>query len=140
MKLACYLAGKTSLQQFDEWFVPAAWNVTPASDPEAADLVGEIYLRVAEYTNGDWDEEELKGLLRPHVNRIPISLQFGTSAKGQSPSSNSSFGSTSSIIDRRRASLRGGTTMKHEGITVTPVLSPPRSPSPAPRLLAMAFG
>ena len=65
--LACYLAGQLSLEQFDEWFVPATWDVDKTGDQATIDLTYEIILRLAEYSNGDCTEAELKRLLRPLV-------------------------------------------------------------------------
>ncbi len=65
--LARYLRGETSLRDFDAWFVPATWEVSQERDPVAHDLTNEIYLRLAEYSNGHWTEAELKDLLRPLV-------------------------------------------------------------------------
>ncbi|MER3437908.1 MAG: hypothetical protein C4346_10140 [Chloroflexota bacterium] len=63
-QLGRYLAGVQTLQELDQWFVPATWHVDPSADPELADLAGEVYLRVAEFTIGHRTEEELKTLLR----------------------------------------------------------------------------
>jgi hypothetical protein len=63
-QLGRYLAGIQTLQEFDQWFVPATWHIDPSSDPDLAGLAGEVYLRVAEFTIGHRTEEELKTLLR----------------------------------------------------------------------------
>ena len=65
--LARYLSGADSLRTFDEWFVPATWDVDRAGDQATIDLTYEIILRLAEYSNGDCTEEQLKDLLRPLV-------------------------------------------------------------------------
>lgn len=64
-QLAKYLAGQSSLSAFQEWFVPRAWNIEKRADPAAVELVHEIDLRLAEFSNGDWTEEELRSKLRP---------------------------------------------------------------------------
>jgi hypothetical protein len=43
--------------------VPAYWNVHHRRDDDLSQIVYEIELRLAEYSNGDWSEDELKGLL-----------------------------------------------------------------------------
>jgi len=62
--LARYLTGELSLAAFQEWFVPATWELDLADDQLRA-LYGGIELALAEYTNGDWTEDELRLLLRP---------------------------------------------------------------------------
>lgn len=62
-RLSQYLAGISSLEAFDRWFVPRTWNVEEAEDPVAYGMIGEIYLRLAEYTRGDRTEDELKAAL-----------------------------------------------------------------------------
>ena len=66
-RLARYLNGETPLRDFDAWFVPATWEVDQAQNPVAHDLTNEIYLRLAEYSNGHWTEPELKDRLRQLV-------------------------------------------------------------------------
>lgn len=65
--LGDYVAGKTSLREFDEWFIPETWDVDRSGDQPLIDLTYEIILRLAEYSNGDCSETELKRLLRPLV-------------------------------------------------------------------------
>jgi site-specific recombinase XerC len=64
-RLARYLSGEASLREFDEWFVPATWDVEKTRDQAAIDLAYEIILRLAEYSDGDCTEVQLKDLLRP---------------------------------------------------------------------------
>jgi len=66
-KLASYLLGEVSLEDFKDWFVPASWNVDHSNNRAAINMVYEIELRLAEYSNGYWSEDELKQLLRPLV-------------------------------------------------------------------------
>jgi hypothetical protein len=58
--LADYTEGKISLQTFQKWFIPVTWDIENRKEPETELLVYEIILRLAEYTNKDWTEEELK--------------------------------------------------------------------------------
>lgn len=55
-RLVGYLAGKETLQSFQEWFIPASWE---SDDPLAAS----VELHLAEFTNGHIDESELKELI-----------------------------------------------------------------------------
>ena len=61
--IARYLAGESTLPQFEESFTSATWNVD--ADEQAQALVGEVQLRLAEFTNGDWTEDELRDHLAP---------------------------------------------------------------------------
>ena len=63
--LARYVAREISLQDFEDWFVPATWDVHRGNDSVAVALVGEIKLRLAEFSGGGWKEEELRELLQP---------------------------------------------------------------------------
>lgn len=63
-ELARYLAGQLSLRRFKKWFVSHTWDIHLSGNPEAADLAHEIGLYLAEFSNRDWSEDELKGQLR----------------------------------------------------------------------------
>lgn len=60
-----YLCGEWSLDEFDEWFVPATLDIDHSNDEAATDLTYEIILRFAEYDRGHRTEAELKDILRP---------------------------------------------------------------------------
>ena len=62
-QLRRYVDGEISLSEFDEWFVPATLDVERWDDPAAEELTWEIFLRIAEYSHGDWTEAELKQML-----------------------------------------------------------------------------
>jgi hypothetical protein len=66
-KLGSYLLGEISLEDFKDWFVPSSWDVDHQNNQAAINMVYEIELRLAEYSNGYWSEDELKPLLRPLV-------------------------------------------------------------------------
>ena len=59
-RVAEYGAGKLSLREFQEWFVPRAWSMDAMNDAPAARLANAIELLLAEFSNGDWSEEELR--------------------------------------------------------------------------------
>ena len=58
-QLARYVDGGSNLNQFEDWFVPATWNI-PKGDVVAIELARDVELRLAEHTNGHWTEIELK--------------------------------------------------------------------------------
>jgi hypothetical protein len=71
-QLARYLTGEISLEVFGDWFVPATWDIDKTGDQPTIDLTYEIILRLAEYSNGDCTEGELKQILRPLVEPAVI--------------------------------------------------------------------
>ncbi len=68
-RLSAYLASEISLQDFEDWFFPKTWDVDKLDDPALLDPVYEIKLNWAEFSNGDWTEEELRSMLRPLVEK-----------------------------------------------------------------------
>jgi hypothetical protein len=70
-QLRRYLSGAMTLRQFTKWL--AARLVVVEKQATAANLAHEIYIRISEYTNGDWTEDELKRLLAPLVTTYVIS-------------------------------------------------------------------
>ena len=65
--LAAYVEGKISLHEFENWFFRKTWDVDKAGDPALIDLVYQIKLNWAEFSNGDWTEVELRDMLSPLV-------------------------------------------------------------------------
>jgi hypothetical protein len=86
-KLASYLFGEISLEDFEDWFVSASWNVNQSKNQAAINIVYEIELRLAEYSDGFRSEVELKNLLRPLVENYQVELapipnfQLGSNAR-----------------------------------------------------------
>lgn len=74
-RLQRYLAREDSLAEFEAWLVPETWDISPQSDRSAHDLATAITLRVAEFTNGDWTEDELRKALEnlPPAAEITLS-------------------------------------------------------------------
>lgn len=72
-RLDWYLRGDMSLAEFEAWLVPAAWDISPQSDSVAHDLAMAITLRIAEFTNGDWTEDELRAELEELRPKITLS-------------------------------------------------------------------
>ncbi len=59
-ELARYLEGQCTLKEFEDWFVPRSWNFNQNSNPSLRNLVAQIELSLAEFSNGDWTENELR--------------------------------------------------------------------------------
>lgn len=72
--LARYLAGEIPLRAFQEWFVPVVWNVEQSGDRAAEELAHETELRLAEFSNGDWTEQELRRKLLPLVECYTVNM------------------------------------------------------------------
>src|SRR5438309_11144421 len=52
-RLARFVSGKSGLQAFTRWFVPATWELDASSDPNgAAALANAIKLHLAEHSSG----------------------------------------------------------------------------------------
>ncbi|MBM4285635.1 MAG: hypothetical protein FJ128_10370 [Deltaproteobacteria bacterium] len=73
-QLARYLVGEISFQEFEDWFVPASWNVVQGKNVAAINIVYEIELWLAEFSDGFWSEAELKEKLFPLVNNYKIDI------------------------------------------------------------------
>lgn len=65
--LVRFLDREISLAEFEDWFVPVAWNIEKTGNREAIELAAEIELRLAEFTSGHWSEDELRKILAPLV-------------------------------------------------------------------------
>jgi hypothetical protein len=68
-QLRRFVAGELTLDAFRDWFTPTTWSIDNANTDDARELSYEIEHRLAEFTNGDWDEQELRLLLRPFAER-----------------------------------------------------------------------
>jgi hypothetical protein len=78
-RLERYLQGDESLAEFEAWLVPETWDISPQSDRAAHELATAITLRIAEFTNGDWSEAELRDSLadlpRPPLSPLILSTE-----------------------------------------------------------------
>lgn len=61
--VSAYVSGEITLQAFEEWFIPATWDIRKIPDAETLGLIREIQLLMAEYSSGDRSEDNLKGTL-----------------------------------------------------------------------------
>jgi hypothetical protein len=90
-QLERYLQGEQSLGDFEAWLVPETWDISPQSDRAAHELATAITLRIAEFSNGDWTEEELRGALadlpRPTLSPLVLSTEtfLYSGGKGEHP-------------------------------------------------------
>lgn len=68
-QLRRFVGDELTLDAFRDWFTPATWDIDGSDNEDACELSYEIEHRLAEFTHGDWDEQELKLLLRPFAER-----------------------------------------------------------------------
>jgi len=69
--LANYLSSEISLSRFRDWFDVETWDLDLQSDTPLGQFVGEIELRLAEFTNGHRTEQELRDQLQALLQREP---------------------------------------------------------------------
>ena len=67
-QVEAYLGGDNDLDALDEWLALNAWDVRQREDEPAAAICGELMLALAEYSNGDWTEDELRDLFRQAIS------------------------------------------------------------------------
>lgn len=77
-RLSTYLAGQVSLSDFHNWFIPATWNIDSESD-RVKRIAHRLQLLLAEFSNGDWSEEELRSNFWDVLNRPSITVIVGDS-------------------------------------------------------------
>lgn len=65
--LADWIAGTISLSEFEDWFVPATWNIR--GDVDLIDLVDEIELNISEYSGGYLSAQLLKTVMRKLIGQ-----------------------------------------------------------------------
>jgi hypothetical protein len=87
-RLSAYLAGEISLHDFEDWFFAKTWSIDALDEPALLDLVYQIKLDWAEFTEGVSSLEEFRSMLRSIVEQYTITfspdtpkLVTGTSSK-----------------------------------------------------------
>ena len=70
-RLADYLAGECSLDEFKDWLVGETWDIELRADAEAERLTYRIKHRLAEQSGGHITEDDLREALRPLVEAAP---------------------------------------------------------------------
>ena len=73
--LADYLAGKVSLDSFEDAFVQKSWNVHRDA-PEARGWVSAVELLLSEFSSGHLLESRLRDELRPFATNYVMSISF----------------------------------------------------------------
>lgn len=61
--IARYLSGTASLEQFEDWFIPATWEVERSGNLPAAEVATPIRTALAELSADPADELEFRALL-----------------------------------------------------------------------------
>lgn len=70
-----YVLGKNLLCEFEDWFTPVAWSIEKQRDTVAQELVYQINTLLAEVSNGDRTEENLRSELLSLVSVIETPRQ-----------------------------------------------------------------
>lgn len=69
-----YLIGQVSLRDFETWFTAATWNAVGHVARSTEDLIGEVALRLAEWSSGHRTTEEIHDLLAPLATNVVTDL------------------------------------------------------------------
>jgi hypothetical protein len=94
------MTGLLPLRDFQVWFAPVAWRLGRPENRDLYPLARRVELRLAEYTRGDWSQQdvlrEIGRFLRPDpitmaIGRGDRSVQVG-SARGWYPAARTSAG------------------------------------------------
>jgi hypothetical protein len=75
-KLASYLVDEISLEEFEDWFIAASWNVMHRESKITIDLVYDIELLLAEYSKDCWNEDELREQFLPIVQEYRVDIGY----------------------------------------------------------------
>ncbi len=75
-KLAEYLNSEVSLRQFQEWFVPATWDIQDSQPAHVLDLAYSIQLKLAEYASDHLTENDLRQALSPYIQHFTMVVSF----------------------------------------------------------------
>ena len=78
-KIAQYLNGEISLEDLNQWFGPATWDVHLTDNYEALKLTGRVGLWLSEYSAGHLPEDALRYEMRQLLN-APVKVTTGTSS------------------------------------------------------------
>jgi len=99
-----YLRGEDSLADFEAWLVPETWDLSPQNDSEGHERATAITLRIAEFTNGDWTEDQL----REALSNLPPAPQIVLEAMAKGESFIGSLGQGSfSVVGRPHSKAFG---------------------------------
>ncbi len=73
-RLASFLEGKLSQDDFEDWLVQNTWNMHKDADEAAVKLAHAIELRLAEHSSGHLTDDELRRELLPFARRYAIQV------------------------------------------------------------------
>jgi hypothetical protein len=59
-RVARYITGGDSLAEFRRWLLPVVWDIAEPGSDEVSQLASRIELRLAEFMNGHWTEDDLR--------------------------------------------------------------------------------
>ena len=94
-KLLKVLQNELSLREFGDWFIPRSWNFDENTTPVLKSLVADIELLLAEYSNQDWTDEELRAKIAPLIDTYRADYSFNR-PQDQSPSIVATFSGSAS--------------------------------------------
>lgn len=83
--LAKYVVGELTLKELSQLIVLQSAGMSKADDVSGDSLIPEVELRLAEFSNGHWTEEDLKQFFRPLVQRYSTSVAFATVSRKVEP-------------------------------------------------------
>jgi hypothetical protein len=87
-QVARYLAGEATLAELRRWLLPLVWELSESDGEQGSRLAYRIELRLAEYMNGHWTEEDLRTIFERTVPRTSgLTPNFARTISGVSPSS-----------------------------------------------------
>jgi hypothetical protein len=78
-ELVRLLENGVSLADFQDWLVSRSWNMHKDSSPTAQSLVSTVELALAEHSNGDLTETELRTRLWAVLRNIVVELDLSVS-------------------------------------------------------------
>ena len=91
--LSEWMGGKISLREFEDWFVPATWDIHNSGNKDSEDLVDEIELRLSEYSSGFLSKDELRSEMKSLLAKsCPVlTFSYQISLARSTPSRSASF-------------------------------------------------
>jgi len=127
-KVAQYLTGGISLDQFEDWLVQSSWNMHRGSDAQSQKLASAIELRLAEHSSGHLSEVDLRAELSGFVTKYVINA-FLNSAGHQQLTAAISLGSSNEPVNVNLAEFQ----------VAFPVRKIPEGPPPADTSLVVGY-
>jgi len=70
-QLGKVISRDTTVRDFEDWFLPATWDLSEKADPTAFALVADVRLALAEFDRGDLTENELLDKLAKLTSPVP---------------------------------------------------------------------